>query len=368
MVINYCMEYFRRNTKKLWVKDVAVGGNAPIVVQSMNNTDTRDIEATLAQIEDLAAAGCEITRVAVPDQAAADALKAIVERSPLPVIADIHFQAELALQALTSGVAGLRINPGNIGSEQRVKEIAIKALEKGIPIRIGVNSGSLDPEIRDRMGGVNADSMVASVLKFCKMLEQYDFYDICVSIKASDPKLTIDSYRKLSREIDYPLHLGVTEAGTPREGIVRSAVGIGTLLAEGIGDTIRVSLTADPVLEVETAYSILKSLGLRSKGALLISCPTCGRTEVDLQGLAEQVEILLADVREPIKVAVMGCPVNGPGEAREADCGIAGGRNTFSIFRNGKVVEKVSQENALSVLIREIEIARNKYIQAHQEN
>lgn len=360
------MNFTRKDTKKLWLKDVAIGGNAPIVVQSMNNTDTRDVEATLKQIEDLATAGCEVTRVAVPDSIAADALRSIVERSPLPVIADIHFQAKLALLALASGVAGLRINPGNIGSEQGVKEIALKALEKGIPIRIGVNSGSLDPEIRDKMGGVNADSMVASVLKFCKMLEKYDFHDICVSVKASDPKLTIDSYRKLSQEIDYPLHLGITEAGTPREGIVRSAVGIGTLLAEGIGDTIRVSLTADPVLEVETAYSILKSLGLRSKGALLISCPTCGRTEVDLQVLAERVEILLAEVKEPIKVAVMGCPVNGPGEARDADCGIAGGRDIYLIFRDGEIVKKVNQENAFNALMHEIEIARNKYLQELQ--
>ncbi|NLJ70452.1 MAG: flavodoxin-dependent (E)-4-hydroxy-3-methylbut-2-enyl-diphosphate synthase [Clostridiaceae bacterium] len=361
------MDFIRKNTKQLWLKDVPVGGNAPIAVQSMNNTDTRDIDATLTQIEELAAAGCEITRVAVPDLAAAEALKFIVNRSPIPVIADIHFQAKLALQALENGVAGLRINPGNIGSEQGVKEIAKKALEKGIPIRVGVNSGSLDPEIRDKMGGVNADSMVASVLKFCYMLEKYDFHDICVSIKASDPKLTIDSYRKLSREVDYPLHLGVTEAGTPKEGIVRSAVGIGTLLSEGIGDTIRVSLTADPILEVETAYSILKSLGLRARGALLISCPTCGRTEVDLQSLAEQVETLLTEVKEPIKVAVMGCPVNGPGEAREADCGIAGGRDIYIIFRNGKVVEKVNQENALNALKNEIEIARTKYLEENKK-
>ncbi|NLM19837.1 MAG: flavodoxin-dependent (E)-4-hydroxy-3-methylbut-2-enyl-diphosphate synthase [Clostridiaceae bacterium] len=360
------MDFTRKDTKKLWLNDVAIGGNAPIVVQSMNNTDTRDVEATLTQIENLAAAGCEVTRVAVPDSIAANALRDIVERSPIPVIADIHFQATLALQALENGVAGLRINPGNIGSEQGVKEIAIKALEKRIPIRVGVNSGSLDSEIRDKMGGVNPDSMVASVLKSCKMLEQYDFHDICISIKASDPKLTIDSYRKLAQEVDYPLHLGVTEAGTPKDGIVRSAVGIGTLLAEGIGDTIRVSLTADPILEVETAYSILKSLGLRSKGALLISCPTCGRTEVDLQILAEQVEPLLTKIEEPIKVAVMGCPVNGPGEAREADCGIAGGRNIYLIFRNGEVVEKVNQENALSALKREIEIARKKYLHEQQ--
>lgn len=356
------MNFQRKKTKKLWLNNVPVGGNAPIVVQSMNNTDTRDVEATLAQIHDLADVGCEVTRVAVPDQVAANALAEIVRQSPIPVIADIHFQAKLALLALENNVAGLRINPGNIGSEEGVRKIAQLALEKNIPIRVGVNSGSLDPEIRDKMGGINSDSMVASVLKFCRMLEKYDFNDICVSIKASDAKLTIDSYRKLAQEVDYPLHLGVTEAGTPKEGIVRSAVGIGTLLAEGIGDTIRVSLTADPLLEVETAYSILKSLGLRSKGPLLIACPTCGRTEVNLQRLAEQVEVLLADIVEPIKVAVMGCPVNGPGEAKEADCGIAGGKDLYLIFRNGKIIEKVDQEHALQALMKEVELARQRYL------
>ena len=356
------MYFKRKKTKKLWLKDVAVGGDAPIVVQSMNNTDTRDIIATLAQIDKLAKLGCEVTRVAVPDKEAALALKEIVEKSPIPVIADIHFQAELALLAIENNIAGLRINPGNIGSEDKVKLIAQAAKSKNIPIRVGVNSGSLDPQIRDEMGGVNADSMVASALKFCAMLEKFDFRDICVSIKASDAKLTIESYRKLSEKVDYPLHLGVTEAGTPKEGIVRSAVGIGTLLAEGIGDTIRVSLTADPTLEVETAYSILKSLNLRSKGPLLIACPTCGRTEVPLQALAEEVEDLLKDIKEPIKVAVMGCPVNGPGEA---DCGIAGGRNFYVIFRDGEIVDKVSQEEALAALMREVNLACQRFRKKH---
>ncbi len=356
-----------RNTKKLWVGDVAVGGDAPIVVQSMNNTDTRDVQATLKQIEDLAHAGCEITRVAVPDMQAAEALQEIMKYSPIPVVADIHFNASLALKAIENNVSALRINPGNIGDESRVKAIAEAAKEKKIPIRVGVNSGSLDPEIRDAMGGVNANSMVASALKSCSILEKYDFTDICVSIKSSDAKLTIDAYRQLAQKVNYPLHLGVTEAGTPREGIVRSAVGIGTLLAEGIGDTIRVSLTADPVLEVETAYSILKSLNLRSKGPLLIACPTCGRTEVKLQELAEQVEVLIKDIPEPIKVAVMGCPVNGPGEAKDADCGIAGGRDMFLIFRNGEIIKKVSQENALQELMSEVEIARERYREQNQK-
>ncbi len=355
------MFFNRKNTKKLWVGDVAVGGDAPIAVQSMNNTDTRDVQATLAQIKTLAAAGCEITRVAVPDMQAAEALGEIMRYSPIPVVADIHFNANLALKAIENNVSALRINPGNIGHENRVKAIAEAAKAKNIPIRVGVNAGSLDQEIRDTMGGVNAASMVASALKSCAVLEKYDFTDICISLKSSDAKLTIDAYRLLAQKVSYPLHIGVTEAGTPREGMIRSAVGIGTLLAEGIGDTIRVSLTADPVLEVETAYSILKALNLRSKGPLLIACPTCGRTEVKLQELAEQVEVLLKDIPEPIKVAVMGCPVNGPGEAKEADCGIAGGKDVFLIFRNGEIIKKVDQKNALSELMGEVEIARENY-------
>ncbi len=354
-----------RNSRKLWVGAVPVGGDAPVSVQSMNNTDTRDIQATLTQIEAMAKAGCEITRVAVPDMAAAEALKEIVRLSPIPVIADIHFDARLALAAIKNNAAAIRINPGNIGSEAKVKEIALAAKERHIPIRVGVNSGSLDPVIRDQSGGVNAESMVSSALKYCAMLEKYDFSDICVSLKSSDAKLTIDAYRLLAEQVDYPLHIGVTEAGTPKEGIIRSAVGIGALLADGIGDTIRVSLTADPILEIETAYIILKSLHLRNKGPLLIACPTCGRTEVALQKLAEQVELLLKDIEEPIKVAVMGCPVNGPGEAREADCGIAGGRNFYLIFRKGEILKKVSEENALPELMREIELAAKTYREIH---
>lgn len=355
------MFFDRKSTKKLWVGKIAIGGDAPIVVQSMNNTDTRDVQATLAQIERLAEAGCEISRVAVPDKQAALALREIVHYSPIPIVADIHFNADLALQAIENNVAALRINPGNISDEKKIKAIAEAAKAKKIPIRVGVNSGSLDPKIRDSMGGVNAQSMVASALKSCALLEKYDFTDICISLKSSDTKLTIDGYRLLAQKVNYPLHVGVTEAGTPREGIIRSAVGIGTLLAEGIGDTIRVSLTADPVLEVETAYHILKALNLRTKGPLLIACPTCGRTEVKLQDLAEQVENLIKDIPEPIKVAVMGCPVNGPGEAQEADCGIAGGKDIFLIFRNGKIIKKVKQENALTELMQEIEIARENY-------
>lgn len=351
----------KHKSKGLMVRDVQVGGDAPIVVQSMNNTDTRDVQATLKQIDQLAEAGCEITRVAIPDKAAALALREIVKYSPIPVIADIHFQAELAILALENNADGIRINPGNIGSKDKVKAIAELAKEKHIPIRVGVNSGSLDPVIRDSMGGVNANSMVASALKYCSILEQFDFTDICVSIKSSDAMLTIEAYRLLAQKVDYPLHIGITEAGTPTEGIIRSAVGIGTLLAEGIVDTIRVSLTADPVLEVDTAYRILKSLNLRSKGPLLIACPTCGRTEVNLQELAEEVEILLEKIEEPIKVAVMGCPVNGPGEAKDADVGIAGGKDLYLIFRNGKIIKKVKQENALKELMNEVDIVRKEY-------
>ncbi|NLJ94943.1 MAG: flavodoxin-dependent (E)-4-hydroxy-3-methylbut-2-enyl-diphosphate synthase [Clostridiaceae bacterium] len=355
------MKFLKHKSKILKMRDVQIGGDAPISVQSMNNTDTRDVKATLEQIYELAEAGCEITRVAIPDEEAAHALAKIVEQSPIPVVADIHFRADLAILALQNNADGLRINPGNIGSEAKVRAIAELAQEKNTPIRVGVNSGSLDPVIRDSMGGVNSQSMVASALKHCQILEKYGFSDICVSIKSSDAMLTIESYRLLAERVNYPLHIGITEAGTPKEGIIRSAVGIGTLLAEGIGNTIRVSLTADPVLEVEVAYSILKSLNLRSKGPLLIACPTCGRTEVNLQKLAEQVEELLIDVKEPIKVAVMGCPVNGPGEARDADVGIAGGRDQYSIFREGKVIKKVKQENALDEFLQEINKVREKF-------
>jgi len=344
----------RKITRPVHVGDLTIGGGAQIVIQSMNNTDTRDVQATLRQIEELAEAGCDLTRLAIPDQEAAQALARIRPLSPLPIVADIHFDHRLALAALAAGADKIRINPGNIGGPDRVREVAAAARERGVPIRVGVNSGSLSREIVDRFGGVNADSMVASALESVALLEQWDFADIVISIKASDPALTIQTYWLLSEKSTYPLHLGVTEAGTRREGSIRSAIGIGTLLAEGIGDTLRVSLTADPVDEIAAAYSILKALGLRSHGPQLISCPTCGRTSVDLIRIAAEVEERLKTVKAPIKVAVMGCAVNGPGEARHADVGLAGGKGEFLLFSHGEIIRKVPQEQAIEALMAEI--------------
>lgn len=358
-------KYQRRQSRQLKVGKVAIGGDAPIVVQSMNNVPSWDVEANLAQIGRLAAAGCELTRIAVPDEAAAAALAKIKERSQLPIVADIHFNAKLALLALEAGADALRINPGNIRDTEGLKAIAKAARQRGIPIRVGVNSGSLSPAIRDRFGGVNAEALAAQTLEACALLEKEDFNDICLSMKASEPLLCIETYRLLAEARDYPFHLGVTEAGTEKEGVVRSAVGIGTLLAEGIGDTIRVSLTAEPEKEVVAAYQILKALNLRQYGVRLISCPTCGRTEVALEKLAKAVEERLAGISEPIRVAVMGCPVNGPGEARAADCGIAGGRGEFLIFRKGEVLRKVAESEALAALEEEIEVARKAYREEH---
>ena len=345
----------RHQTRTVQVGPVRIGGQAPIAVQSMNNTDTRDVAATLAQIARLADAGCEITRVAIPDLEAAQALAAIRRQSPLPIVADIHFDYRLALAAIEAGADKIRINPGNIGDRERVRQIAEAARAHGIPIRVGVNSGSLSRAIVDQHGGVNARSMVASALESVAWLEAASFYDLVVSIKASDPLLTIETYRLLASRCEYPLHVGVTEAGTLRDGIIRSAVGIGALLAEGIGDTIRVSLTADPVEEVRAAFAILKSLGLRQRGPQLISCPTCGRTEVDLQSIAEAVELRLQAYTSPIKVAIMGCAVNGPGEARHADVGLAGGKGEFLIFRQGQILRKVSETEAVEALMQEID-------------
>jgi len=339
----------------LQIGPLVVGGQAPVVVQSMNNTDTRDIESTLAQIHRLAEAGCELTRVAIPDLEAATALGVIRRQSPLPIVADIHFDYRLAIAAIEAGADKIRINPGNIGSSDRLLQVARTARDHHIPIRVGVNSGSLSRAMLEQYGGVNAQSMVASVLEAVAQLEAVHFYDQIISVKASDPLLTIETYRLLAGQTDYPLHVGVTEAGTRYEGIIRSAVGIGTLLAEGIGDTIRVSLTADPVEEVRAAYGILKALGLRRHGPQLISCPTCGRTEVDLQHIAEEVEERLRDYDCPIKVAVMGCAVNGPGEARHADVGLAGGRGEFLIFRAGETVRKVPEDEAVEALMQEVE-------------
>ena len=344
----------RRLTRHIQVGKVGIGGTAPIAVQSMNNTDTKDIDATVEQIARLAACGCELTRVAVPDREAAMALSEITRRSSIPVIADIHFDYRLALLAIENGAAKIRINPGNLGEESRIFAVAKAAKERQIPIRVGVNSGSISRDVISRFGGVNAESMVFSAISAIESLEKAHFYDMVVSIKSSDPLLTIESYRLLSEKTPYPLHVGVTEAGTLRDGIIRSSVGIGALLSEGIGDTIRVSLTSDPVEEVRAAYTILKSLSLRKHGVQLISCPTCGRTQVPLIKLAEEIEREVADLPYDLKIAVMGCIVNGPGEAMESDIGIAGGINEFLLFKKGIPIRKIPAEDAVRELLYEI--------------
>ncbi|HWV23762.1 MAG TPA: flavodoxin-dependent (E)-4-hydroxy-3-methylbut-2-enyl-diphosphate synthase [Thermomicrobiales bacterium] len=355
----------RRKTRVIHVGDVGIGGQNPIRVQSMATADTRDPKATLAQITDLANVGCEIVRIAVPDRKAAAALPDIVPYSPVPLIADIHFEHTLALKALDAGIHGLRLNPGNIRKEEDVREVVAKAKERQVPIRIGVNFGSVAPmpeEFVDEMAQQNATQielraewLVRSALGHIKILEDLDFYDTKVSLKAFEVPVLVEAYRRFARlDNDYPLHVGVTEAGTPRAGSVRSAVGIGTILSMGIGDTIRVSLTTDPKEEVFVGYEILKSLELRQKGATMIACPTCGRVEVDLFKLANQVDKVLEEITEPIRVAVMGCVVNGPGEARDADVGIASGNGKGVIFRKGKIVKNCLEEDMLEELTKEI--------------
>lgn len=356
----------RRFSVPVFVGGVQIGGGAPISVQSMNNTDTRDVKATLAQIQRLADCGCEITRVAIPDREAALALAEITKASPIPVVADIHFDYRLALLAIENGAAKIRINPGNLGGRERIEAVAKMAAERKIPIRVGVNSGSISREILERFGGVNCESMAESALRAVEALEEVGFVDTVISIKSSDPLLTIESYKLLKEKTRYPFHVGVTESGTVFEGAIRSAVGIGTLLYEGIGDTIRVSLTSDPTDEVRAAYSILKSLSLRKRGIRLISCPTCGRTQVPLIELASLVEKEIKDLPYDLKIAIMGCAVNGPGEAREADIGIAGGVNEFLLFKKGIPVRKISPEHALEELMKEIHEAGQKQID--QEN
>ena len=345
----------RRITKPVFVGGVQIGGGAPVVVQSMTKTDTRDAASTVRQIWELTEAGCEIVRVAVPDEEAAGALAGIIKSVKIPVIADIHFDYRLALAALRAGAAGLRINPGNIGGTDRVREVAMAAKERDIPVRIGVNAGSLSREILQKHGGITPSALVESAMEYIRMLEQMDFYNIKVSLKASHVPLMVEAYRQLAQRVDYPLHVGVTEAGLPPAGVIKSAVGIGILLSEGIGDTIRVSLTGDPCLEVNAAYEILKALDLRRRGPELISCPTCGRTQVDLVKIAREVEERLKGVKRPIKVAVMGCAVNGPGEAREADVGLAAGRGAGIIFRKGKLVRRVREDRLVDELMAEIE-------------
>lgn len=345
----------RRKTRQIQVGKVKIGGDAPISVQSMTNTSTDDAAATLRQIGELAAAGCEIIRCAVPDMAAAEGLKRIVSESPIPVIADIHFDYKLALAAIDAGVDGLRLNPGNIGGNDRVAAVVDAAKKRNIPIRIGVNAGSLPKDLLEKYGHPTAEALVEAAWRHIHILEEMDYRNIKVSLKAHDVPLTVAAYRLLASQCDYPLHVGITEAGTINSGIIKSAVGIGTLLAEGIGDTIRVSLTGDPVREVKVAYDVLKSLGLREYGPTLISCPTCGRTKINLEKLALEVERRLEKISEPITVAVMGCVVNGPGEAREADVGIAGGINEGLIFKKGVVLKKVPEACIIDELFAEID-------------
>ena len=342
-------------SKQILVGGVPVGGGAPVTVQSMCNTRTDDVEATVAQILRLEEAGCEIIRVAVPDLAAARAVGAIRERIHIPLVVDIHFDYKLALESVAAGADAVRINPGNIGDADRVKAVAQACAGKNIPIRIGVNGGSLEKELLAKYGGPTPEALVESAFGHIRLLNRWDFDDICVSLKTSSVPGTIAAYRKMAAESDYPLHVGLTEAGTPRMGILKSAVGIGGLLALGIGDTIRVSLSADPVEEVYAAQDILRVVGLRKDAPELISCPTCGRTKIDLIGLANEVEERLRMVRKPITVAVMGCVVNGPGEAREADVGIAGGDGVGLLFRKGEIVKKVPQEELVDELFRLIE-------------
>ncbi len=346
----------RRKTKPVFIGKVQVGGGAPVSIQSMTNTDTRDVAATVGQINRLAAEGCEIIRVAVPDREAAVALPAILRDIDIPLVADIHFDYRLALEALEAGVDGLRLNPGNIGGRDRVAAVAMAARERGVPIRIGVNAGSLERKLLEKYGGVTAPAMVESAMRHIEILEQLNFSDIKISLKASGIPLMLEAYRLLAEKVDYPFHVGVTEAGTLRFGTVKSAVGIGILLNEGIGDTIRVSLTGDPIHEIRVGYNILKALGMRRRGIEIISCPTCGRTQIDLIRIAEEVEERLKQVDRPLKVAVMGCVVNGPGEARDADIGIAGGKGVGLIFRKGEVVRKVPEDRLVDELLREIDI------------
>jgi (E)-4-hydroxy-3-methylbut-2-enyl-diphosphate synthase len=345
----------RRVTRKIRVGNVFIGGDAPISVQSMTNTDTRDAKATIEQIKSLEKAGCDIIRCAVPDLEASQALKEIIRETNIPVVADIHFDYRLALESIKNGVSALRINPGNIGNDEKVKIVAQHAAEKGIPIRIGVNSGSLEKELLQKYGKVCPDALVESALRHVEILEKLNFRDIAISIKSSNVLQMIESYRLISEKVDYPLHVGVTEAGTIWRGTIKSSVGIGALLCEGIGDTIRVSLTEDPVEEVKVGREILKSIGYIKEGVDFVSCPTCGRTQIDLIGIAKEVEERLSHMNKNIKVAVMGCIVNGPGEAREADIGIAGGNGEGLIFKKGEIVKKVKEEELIDALMEELD-------------
>ncbi|MBO8433784.1 MAG: flavodoxin-dependent (E)-4-hydroxy-3-methylbut-2-enyl-diphosphate synthase [Tyzzerella sp.] len=345
----------RKNTREVKIGNVSIGGHNPIAIQSMCNTDTRDVKSTVNQILALEKAGCEIVRVAVPDMEASESIKEIKNQIHIPLVADIHFDYRLALKSMEGGIDKIRINPGNIGDESRIKQVVDMAKERKIPIRIGVNSGSLEKHLVEKYNGVTPKGLVESALNHVRILERYNFEDIVVSIKASDVPFSIEAYSLLSNEIPYPLHVGITEAGTVWSGTVKSAVGIGSILSRGIGDTIRVSLTGDPVEEIYAGQEILKSLGLRKFGVEFVSCPTCGRTQIDLISIAKEVEEKCKHIDKNIKVAVMGCVVNGPGEAKEADIGIAGGNGVGLIFKKGEILKKVPEENLVSELMKEIE-------------
>ncbi|HMM05344.1 MAG TPA: flavodoxin-dependent (E)-4-hydroxy-3-methylbut-2-enyl-diphosphate synthase [Clostridiales bacterium] len=345
----------RKKTRQLKIGGVSIGGGAPIVIQSMNNTKTADVEATLSQLRALKTAGCQIGRLAVPDREAAEALKKIIPNSPLPLVADIHFDHRLALMSIENGIQALRINPGNIGSEEKVKAVIDAAKEKNIPIRIGINGGSLEKDLLQKYGNT-VEAIVESALREAAVFEKYHFEAVKISVKSSSVPKTVAAYELLSAQVDYPLHIGVTEAGTLLKGSIKSALGIGILLYEGIGDTIRVSLTGDPVREITVAKEILKDLGLREEGIEFISCPTCGRTKVDLETMVAAVEDGLRDFtpKRPLTVAVMGCEVNGPGEAKEADYGIACGKGQGLLFKEGEVIGKYREDTIVDILVREI--------------
>lgn len=353
----------RKKTRRITVGDVAVGGGAPISVQSMTNTKTNDVDATVGQIQRLTEAGCEIVRVAVPDESAAQAISRIKPAIDVPLVADIHFDYRLAIAAAKNGADGLRFNPGNIGSRKNIRALVDCARDCSIPIRIGVNAGSLEKEILEKHHGATAEGMVESALRHAALLQDLDFHDIKISIKASDVPRTLEAYRMLSQRTDLPLHVGVTEAGALYSGIVKSALGIGTLLAEGIGDTLRVSLTRDPVEEVRVGFEILRALGIRHRGPEIVSCPTCGRCDIPLFEIVERVEKALMTRTTPVKLAIMGCVVNGPGEAREADIGVAGGNGVGILFKKGKVVKKFPQDRLVDVVLDAVDEfeRQNKY-------
>ncbi len=345
----------RKKTKKIKVGDIFIGGNAPISVQSMTKTDTRDVKATVKQIKKLEKIGCEIIRVAVPDMKAAQALGQIKRQISIPLVADVHFSAELALEAINQNVDKLRINPGNIGNEEKIKAVVLAAQKKKIPIRIGINAGSLEKDLLFKYGcKVTAEAMVESAMRYIKILEKYNFQDIVISLKASDVKRMVAAYRLLSQKVDYPLHLGITEAGTAFRGTVISAIALGILLEEGIGDTLRVSLSVPPEEEVKTAWEILKSLKVRKRGVTITSCPTCGRTEIDLVKLVEKVEKATQSTNKDIHLAVMGCVVNGVGEAREADLAIVGGKKVGLIVKRGEIIKKVPEKKLFDEFIKEL--------------